>query len=872
MNVAKLRVLIDGDGSGALRALVATEAAAKKTAKSLGGTLRLATLAAAGGFGVLATQAVAGGAVTATSALLPLIGLAGLLPGLFVAGAVGAGVLKLGLSGISDAFGALDDPQKFAEAIADLSPAAQAFMRSVRDVKPAFDELQLGVQEALFAGMAGRLRSVASVYLPMLYSPLRAIAHEFQSATQDITDFLLTTSTLRDVSGILDDVRAGYANAFTGFPALLVAFRDVTAVSSSFLPAMGAGLASVATRFRDFIAAARESGDLAGFMQGGIDTARQFGRVLFNVGGIVRSVFAAAPADGVLTSLERLTAGVRDAVRSAEGQEALRSFLTSASQAAGVLGPVIGAALPVLGALAPLLASVATAAGPGLVAGLQGLTTALGLLGPAGQAMGGMLGSVLTTLGGLLPSIAPLLNALAEAAGPVVSQLASVAAAAATAVMPALMELVPALSELAVPVGEVLTALIPLLPAVVQLAAGLATALVPVVGLLAGGVRAVVPVITAFAGVLSAHPQLIVGLAGALGGLIAAYRTYTAVTRLARGVALGYSAASYGVAGATYATTAAEKAGLIVGKARMALTKGMAVAQGALNAVMAMNPIGLVVIAVVALVAAFVIAYKRSEKFRNIVNGAFAAVKTGVQKVVTWLRSAVPAAFEFIKKVFLNTSPVGLVVKHWDTIKGAVGKGATWIRTKLGSLVGWFKGLPGRIASGVGNLGSTLLQAGRDLIGGLMKGILEVGSGPLKALNKVSGGMLDGFMDEWGIHSPSRVMLAMGRHLMNGLAGGIAGGRKVASAAWSALQLETLTMPALATAGAPVAPVLAPAGFYGGTGASAGGGGTVTNMNFHFAAGTTATDADAITAQVQKALGEMARGARVTVRQSRGAF
>ena len=59
-------------------------------------------------------------------------------------------------------------------------------------------------------------------------------------------------------------------------------------------------------------------------------------------------------------------------------------------------------------------------------------------------------------------------------------------------------------------------------------------------------------------------------------------------------------------------------------KGASAATKAWTVAQGALNVVMSANPIGLVVLAVVALVAIFVVAYKKSDKFREIVDKAFA--------------------------------------------------------------------------------------------------------------------------------------------------------------------------------------------------------------------------------------------------------
>lgn len=63
------------------------------------------------------------------------------------------------------------------------------------------------------------------------------------------------------------------------------------------------------------------------------------------------------------------------------------------------------------------------------------------------------------------------------------------------------------------------------------------------------------------------------------------------------------------------------------------VTKAQTMATTALNTVMRANPILLVVTALVALTAGLVIAYNKSETFRNIVNGAFNAVKNTAQSV-----------------------------------------------------------------------------------------------------------------------------------------------------------------------------------------------------------------------------------------------
>lgn len=61
-----------------------------------------------------------------------------------------------------------------------------------------------------------------------------------------------------------------------------------------------------------------------------------------------------------------------------------------------------------------------------------------------------------------------------------------------------------------------------------------------------------------------------------------------------------------------------------------AITKAATAVQTVFNAVMAMNPIGLVVIAIAALVAGLVIAYKKFEGFRNVVNSVFSTIKDAI--------------------------------------------------------------------------------------------------------------------------------------------------------------------------------------------------------------------------------------------------
>lgn len=70
-------------------------------------------------------------------------------------------------------------------------------------------------------------------------------------------------------------------------------------------------------------------------------------------------------------------------------------------------------------------------------------------------------------------------------------------------------------------------------------------------------------------------------------------------------------------------------------------TESMTLAQAALNAIMAANPIVLVVTAIAALVAAFITAYKTSDEFRAKVDAAFQKVKDAITTAIDWIKDKV---------------------------------------------------------------------------------------------------------------------------------------------------------------------------------------------------------------------------------------
>lgn len=143
------------------------------------------------------------------------------------------------------------------------------------------------------------------------------------------------------------------------------------------------------------------------------------------------------------------------------------------------------------------------------------------------------------------------------------------------------------------------------------------------------------------------NTALVTNLALVIGGLSAAVITVNAAMS-------AYAAISAVVKAATAAWTAVTKADTIAKVANRAVSVAMTAAayayaaaqavvrvatiawtavQWALNVALSANPIGLIVIAIAALVAGIVIAYKKCDAFRSIIDAVWQAIKTAVKWV-----------------------------------------------------------------------------------------------------------------------------------------------------------------------------------------------------------------------------------------------
>lgn len=161
------------------------------------------------------------------------------------------------------------------------------------------------------------------------------------------------------------------------------------------------------------------------------------------------------------------------------------------------------------------------------------------------------------------------------------------------------------------------------------------------------------------------------------------------------------------------------------------VTKAWTGIQTAFNAVMNMNPAIAITTAVIALGAALVIAYQKSETFRNIVQGAFRIVKDaaedvwnfiagladGIWGVATAIKDALiwpyKTAFNLIAK-FWNNSVGQLSFKVPSWVPGIGGKGFEMPKLPTFFMGGVVPGSPGSAVPIMAHAGETVVRAGQS--------------------------------------------------------------------------------------------------------------------------------------------------------------
>jgi len=291
-----------------------------------------------------------------------------------------------------------------------------------------------------------------------------------------------------------------------------------------------------------------------------------------------------------------------------------------------------------------------------------------------------------------------------------------------------------------------------------------------------------------------------VATAAATGAATAAQAAWTAATNT--GAATAIRSAAAGVASRVAMTAGAVATGVATA------------AQWAWNAAMTANPIGIIIVAIAALVAALVFFFTQTDLGREIwanliqfLTEAWANLKLGATLIFTalgeffsnfWtnLKALFFAAVQGLVNLFLTWTPLGILINNFGAIVAFFTQLWTDVKTRFSEgvdgAVQFVRDLPGKALEALGNLKSKLADSGRDLIQGFIDGI----TGMLGNVGDAVGGVMD-YVGDFFPHSPARRgqfsgsgwtrVKTAGLAIGDQFAGGVTGARSRVSSAMNAL-------------------------------------------------------------------------------------
>lgn len=570
-----------------------------------------------------AVGALGAAGVAAGAGLSVLSGAAIALPSLLMGAGQAMGVMKMATSGMGEAVSALmsGDYAKFSEATKDMHPNAIATASALGTLGTQFKNIKRDVQGAVFDGLSGKLATLGGKVLPMLRGSFMGTAAGINTGIKTLVDFLNTSkglsqvqNALRGTSSISQDFAKSMGHAGVGMVGMLSATMPIAQQMSAQLRD---GITSLSATIQN------NQSKITAFAQRGYDLFRRLmgvlvdlGKGIFNIG---RQSMGLAGFMG--KGIEDAAAKFKAFTQSVEGKNKIAEFFNNAK--------------PVLSAFSNLIKQVAIAFG-GLMNGANNQN----------------LVNVINKLAEAVPTLAALAQ---QASGGFIENLLQIASAIASIVenMNALGPAGILMSAVAEPT-EILANLFDKLPGPIQQAVGymvmFGLAAKSAAGTAAGAWLLNITGLTAWGNYL----KMVVT------SNIAALKRYVVAT---------YAAARAGGASKAGAAWAVLTGGI---KKATAAVRAFGIAQ---KLAFLTSPIGLIIIAIIAVIAVFVLLWKKCEGFRNLVKsiGAwFVSVWNGtlypmIMKVWDWMKSVWDKVYAFIKGVVMGI--VNWFRSNWDTIK-----------------------------------------------------------------------------------------------------------------------------------------------------------------------------------------------------------
>ena len=222
-----------------------------------------------------------------------------------------------------------------------------------------------------------------------------------------------------------------------------------------------------------------------------------------------------------------------------------------------------------------------------------------------------------------------------------------------------------------------------------------------------------------------------------------------------------------------------------------------------------------IVAAIAAVITISVLLYKNWDLIKEKLTAAWQSISSSAQTAFNNLKQLVSDAIEGIKYIFLNFSPIGIVIKNWDSIKSYMAN--LWQSISSATQTAFFK-LKNIIDSAIekikyvfwnfhplgifikhfddikeylSNLPAQFLEYGKNIAQGLANGIKSGVGSAVDAVKNLGNRVVDRTTGFFKMRSPSRLFAEFGQYLPEGLAIGINRSAAIATKAATAMAITT---------------------------------------------------------------------------------
>lgn len=207
-------------------------------------------------------------------------------------------------------------------------------------------------------------------------------------------------------------------------------------------------------------------------------------------------------------------------------------------------------------------------------------------------------------------------------------------------------------------------------------------------------------------------------------------------------------------------------------------------AQWAWNAALTANPIGIVIVAIAALVAGIIWLATKTQFFQTIWNATWSAVKTVAMFIWDWVINPIVKAFKWLWSTLVSVTKtiVNAVVTAWKFISSVTKSIWNGIKSAISTVVGAIKSVLSGTWSAIKSIASTAWHAIKNTIVSIFKGVW---TGIKATISFIVGGVrgiknkVTGFFSGAG-----RWLWNAGKAIIRGLINGI---KAMASAAYNAV-------------------------------------------------------------------------------------